>query len=280
MDIEKKIRLLKDYFAQRPEIAMAFVFGSYAKGAAIRESDFDVAVYFQPQGKALEWETTEAYSQENAVWSDVEKIAELPIDLVVLNRAPATLAFAVLQEGIPIIVKNRGLYLRFFLMISSAAEYLMEFTKDFWAIKQRSASLSEIDKDRLMKTLDFLETELKDYPLFENIRQAEYEADHSLRRNVERWVENIMNASIDIAKILLASEHKRIPETYRKIMEELVCLENFNPETANSLAEFSKLRNILAHEYLDIRYQQIKNFLHKVSPLYRDFLNFVKNFLQ
>lgn len=259
---------------------MAFVFGSYAKGQEMSESDLDVAVYFRPQGRSLEWEEIREYEGEDLIWSDVERLMGLKTDLIILNRAAATLAYSVLQEGIPIVIKDHSLYLRFLLMISEAAQYFREFTREFWQIKQRSLSLSETDKDRLIRIADFLEMELKDQSQFTNLQQSNFEKDATLRRNVERWVENIVNASIDLAKILLAGEKKKIPETYRQIMESLSSLENFPIDLTQRLGEFTKLRNILAHEYLDIRFQQIQKFLHEGIPHYKILLVFIKNVLK
>jgi uncharacterized protein len=132
------IQKLREYFEKRDDILMAFIFGSYVKEQQTSESDFDIAVYFKPKGNILEWEETDIYSDEDRIWGDVEKITGMRTDFVVMNRAPSTLAYSIIQEGLPIIIKNRALYLRFFLMISSAAEYFRDFTKDFWEIKQRS----------------------------------------------------------------------------------------------------------------------------------------------
>lgn len=171
------------------------------------------------------------------------------------------------------------MYLRFLLIISSAAEYFKEFVHEFWKIKQRSLSISEDDKIRLIRILDFLETEIRDYYEFSTITQQVYESDNALRRNVERWVENIVNSSIDIAKIVLASEKKRIPQTYREILWEMSLFSDFPQETAESLAKFAKMRNILAHEYLDIRFRQIRQFIDESENSYRKLIDFVKKFI-
>lgn len=275
-----KIQKLKDYFLSRSEIVMAFVFGSYTKGKQTGESDFDIAVYFSPEGRAIEWEEAKFYDCEDEIWSDIEKIIGIKTDMVVLNRAPSTLAFSIIREGIPVIIKNKPLYMRFLLAISSAAEYFRDFVNDFWAIKQRSMSLTDDDRERLIRTADFLESELKDYPLFsKNINRVEYETDSIKRRNTERWVENIVNSSIDISKILLASENKKIPQTYREILREMQLLEGFSSQIAEGLAQFAKLRNILAHEYLDIRFEQIKKFILESEELYKYLLDFVKKII-
>lgn len=277
--LEEKIALLKEYFIRRPDVLMVFVFGSYAKGQETSESDFDVAVYFRLDDQCMEWEGEEYYKDEDKIWNDIEKIIGVDTELVVLNRASSTVVSSVLQEGIPVIIRDQSFYLRFFLLISSAAEYFREFTRDFWEIKQRSLSLSDTDKHRLIRITDFLETELSDYPKFAGITQNRYETDTILRRNIERWTENIVNASIDIAKILLASQKQRMPQTYREVIQELSLLGNFSAETSQKLAQFAKLRNILAHEYLDIRFKQIKRFVTESEPLYRELINLVKSFI-
>lgn len=275
----KKIELLKDYFQKRSDVLMAFVFGSSAKGQETIESDFDIAVYFKPEGREIEWEETKEYPDENQIWTDVEKIVGIRTDFVVLNRAPSNLFSSVLHEGIPIIIKDRALYLRISLMISFSADYFRDFVLDFWAIKQRSSSLSEIDKEKLIKMLDFISRELNDYNKFINLDQGIYEKDSSKRRDVERWAENIVNSSIDIAKIILASGDRKIPQTYREIMQQLCFVENFDKEASEKLAEFAKLRNILAHEYLDIRFIKIKKFIIEAEPFYKKLIEFAKGFI-
>lgn len=260
---------------------MAYVFGSAAKGTATTESDVDIAVYFTPKEKALEWEDTEAhFPEEDAIWSDVERIIGRRVDLVVLNRAPAGIVATVFQEGISLVMKDQALYLRLFLLVTFAAEDFMGFVSDYWDIMQRSRSLSDIDRQRLMRITSFLEEELSAVGKFTDIDQRVYEANDDMRRNMERWAENIVNASIDIAKILLASEKKRIPQTYREALSELSLLDGFDGATAEQLASFAKLRNILAHEYLDIRFSHLHRFAREGEKSYRALVDFVKKKLE
>lgn len=274
-----KIVMLKEYFEKNQNILMAFIFGSYAKGDQNPESDIDVVVYFTPTGKKIEWEEDKTYDNENIIWNDIEKITGIKTDFIVLNRAPANLVFSIIENGIPVVIKDSAYFLRFFLCISSAAEDFRKFINDFWKIKQRSASLSEIDKSRLIYLVDFLKTELDDFPIFKNIIDKEYQTDSYKRRNVERWVENIVNSSIDIAKVLLASEGRRLPQTYRLILNDLSYLEEFDGDIAIKLSTHSKLRNILAHEYMDIRFNQIKDFLVEPDKTYQYLIDYVKKLI-
>ncbi len=267
------------YFQGRSDIAMAFLFGSVARVQQTEDSDLDIAVYFYPQTGALEWEEDKDFPSLDDLWREVDAIASANTDLVVLNRAPATLAYAILEDGRPIIVKDIALYWRLFLAVSSAAEDFREFARDYWEIKRRSRSLSEIDKDRLLRIADFLRTELADAETFTSLSRPAYAGDSNARRNVERWVENIVNASIDIAKVLLASAGGRIPQTYREILADLSSLPGFEAGMAEKLAAFSKLRNILAHEYLDIRWMQISTFIERAVPHYEYLARYTERLL-
>ena len=271
---------MKEYFENRQDVEMAFLFGSRAKGQETSESDADIAVYFKPKSGQLEWEDETEYENESKIWSDIEKILGINTDFIVLNRAPATLADSIIREGEPIIIKNKKLYFDFFFRVTSTASDFRDFVKDFWEIKERSQSLSPQDRERLTRTVDFLKDEIKDKDSFKNLDQKTYERNHDLRRNVERWAENIVNASIDIAKILLASSKAKIPQTYKEVIQKLPLALDFDGSVAASVAEFTKLRNILAHEYLDLRFNEIKKFIETMEHLYGYLVDYSVKILQ
>ncbi len=272
----QRVDQLKKYLQDRGDIVMVFILGSQARKQAIAESDFDIAVYYKTKGRELEWEKKCEYPNEDSLGLEIQKIVGLPVDLVVLNRAPANFAAEIIRTGVPLIIKDKNLYWRFFLLVSAAADEFRDVVHDWLIIRERSASLSEEDRRRLIRAVDFLESELKESSKFNALSQREYEIDSDKRRNIERWVENIVNASIDIAKIILASEKKPLPETYAEVILNLGLLEEFNNEASRQLAEFARLRNILAHEYLDLRYYKIKKFSGEAERLYSVLLKFAK----
>ena len=136
--------------------------------------------------------------------------------------------------------------------------------------KERSRSLSEIDRTRLVRIVDFLADELEDAPQFEAMDVERYATDRDFRRSVERWVENLVNASIDAAKIVLASERRPVPQTYRETLEMLATVEGFREHDAmaHRLAANTRIRNMLAHEYLDLRYTQVNNVVDHAGQTY------------
>lgn len=135
-------------------------------------------------------------------------------------------------------------------------------------------------KQRLLKHLDFLEIELRDYPKFTKLSAAEYRDDIDKRRNVERWVENIINSSIDISKVILTLEGRNLPDNYKDIVLSISAVKELEIDSPEPLSRWVRFRNIISHEYLDIRWATIKRFILETEPLYRTFLDKVRVYLK
>ena len=76
--------------------------------------------------------------------TNLERSQQLFMDkiLVVLNSAPATLVSNIAKTGIPMAIKDRGLYWDEYLAKSLEAEDFAEFVQSFWKIYVRSKSLT------------------------------------------------------------------------------------------------------------------------------------------
>jgi len=132
MDREQIRQILAPYFASRLNVRMAFLFGSVERGVASTESDVDVAVYLEEEGA------------EGTLWTDIERLVGYEVDLVVLNRAPALIAWSAIR-GTPLLIRDRGFFLDYFLEISEEAESLAEFNLDFWKLRDRARAAQRID---------------------------------------------------------------------------------------------------------------------------------------
>jgi len=133
---------------------------------------------------------------------------------------------------------------------------------------------------RLIRHLEFLGNELEDYGTFKPLTWKEYNEDRDKRRNVERWVENIINSSIDIAKIIMTSEGRTLPDTYREVVRHLSLIKGFDSELIERLSRWVSLRNIISHEYLDIRWSSIKRFITETQPVFEGFRKTIKYYLE
>ena len=294
MPEKQKIQKLKDYFIKREDIVMAFLFGSRAKENKIHEhSDWDIAVYFTPEKEdpldpdntrihgIIEWEEQDReYPEEDKVWSDIMDILKTDdVDLIVLNRASASIADSAIR-GLPLVIKNRWLYLEFMLLITREAEDFRYFINDYYEIFQRSKSLTEFDRHRLKRIIMFLEERISLYNYYANFNFSDYSEDIHKRGDVERWTETIMNAVIDIAKIILASEKKAPSLSYRETMDRAIWKLKLPDEFKIKFDKWVEFRNILAHEYLDIKWKRIDDFIKNSEQYFQEFIKKVKEFLK
>lgn len=135
-------------------------------------------------------------------------------------------------------------------------------------------------KHRMLKHLNFLEAEMRDYSKFKKLTWLDYTTDADKRRSVERWTENIINSSIDISKNILTLEGINLPDNYKEIVLLTSSVKSFGFDKAELLSQWVKFRNIISHEYLDIRWSSIKRFITETGDLYEDFLEKTKDYLE
>jgi len=266
MKPQDKLEKSRKYFQDKENVVLAFIFGSSAKGIAGEDSDLDIGVYLKDK------------KEEDEIWREISKVTGKEVDLVVLNDAPASLISNVLKTGIPLVVKDRNLFWDIYLTKTLEAEDFSEFVESYWKIYQRSGSLAPEDRTRLIERIQFLESEFQEIDSFKDLTLGEYQKDKVKRRNIERWTENIINATIDIAKIILASEKKEILKTYEESLLKFGLFAGLEDEEAEKISTLARLRNILAHEYLDILYKRIKNFITDSQPIYDKIFNFLSRY--
>jgi len=141
----KTLERLRNYFEGRNEITFAFLFGSVARGKVRQDGDVDIAIYFWP-GEDIEWEAfNKVYKEERRIALDLEKLLKKEVDLVVLNRARAVLADEILRKGKPILIKDRGVFLDFFCIISDEAEYVRDWFETYY--KERKICIKQVDQN-------------------------------------------------------------------------------------------------------------------------------------
>ncbi len=135
-------------------------------------------------------------------------------------------------------------------------------------------------QQRLLRHINFLEIEIEDYTKFKGLKKEEYIIDRDKRRSVERWVENIINSSVDISKIILLLEDINLPDSYKEIVASVSAVEDLSAVEAEALSNWVKFRSIVTHEYLDIRWASIRKFIDQTNPLYKNFLEKIKGYLE
>jgi len=133
------------------------------------------------------------------------------------------------------------------------------------------------DRSKLIPHIDYLEKELSFLSGYErDVDWNVYQTQRSKRLEIERWVECLINATLDVSKMLLTTTGDEIPETSREVLFQIASRICDSEKEAEMFSELAKIRNTLAHRYLDIRWADIKRFFQIVPKLYPSFLDYIK----
>ena len=93
----------------------------------------------------------------------------------------------------------------------------------------------------------------------------DYKKDKKLQKLIDRTVENILIALIEVSGTILVQ--KSIPiENYIQVLKECAKIFGFSEREQEDLSKLALQRNRLAHRYLNFRWQAINMFV-KVKPL-------------
>jgi len=120
-------------------------------------------------------------------------------------------------------------------------------------------------KGRISDSLQFIATEIKEFEqdyIFKSWK--DYKKDRKLQKLMDRTVENIFTALIEICGTILTQEGISA-ESYAQVLSKCVQRLGFSEEEQEILAKIALQRNRLAHRYLNFRWQAINMFIKNKS---------------
>lgn len=118
---------------QKFKVKLAYLFGSRAKGIAVKESDFDIAVLFEEGDGHPDFFDKGAYLKE-----DLRDYFPNEVDIVALNKANSLLKYEVISNGQPLYIEDEKFRLDFEVL--SINEYIDEkYVREIYysALKER-----------------------------------------------------------------------------------------------------------------------------------------------
>ena len=89
------IQPFAEYFGRQPDVVVAYLFGSVARGQATPLSDVDIAVLLDPTAKP-----EAVLDRQITLLTELTQLAEMEVQLTLLNDVPPLLAYEVIREGI------------------------------------------------------------------------------------------------------------------------------------------------------------------------------------
>ncbi|OGC24014.1 hypothetical protein A3J90_01875 [candidate division WOR-1 bacterium RIFOXYC2_FULL_37_10] len=120
-------------------------------------------------------------------------------------------------------------------------------------------------KGRIADSLQFILQEIKEFEVeYNNKSWEQYHKDSKIQKLMEKTVENILTALLEVGGTILA-EKGIATENYKEVLMKTAELFNFTKEEQESLSKLAVQRNRLAHRYLDLKWESIKMFKGQVN---------------
>ena len=115
---------------------------------------------------------------------------------------------------------------------------------------------------RITDSIRFISEEMREFQ--EEVAQKtlkEYEEEKKLQKLMDRTVENILTALIEVCGTFL-TEQGVVVENYADALKKSGKLLGFTEEEQEALAKLAIQRNRFAHRYLNFRWQAIRSFAY------------------
>lgn len=107
-------------------------------------------------------------------------------------------------------------------------------------------------EERVVETVEDLVADLTFLAEKQSLPEAEFRADRTENYAVKRALQNVVNAVIDVAEMLLMAEggnDESVPDTNRETIERLAEETGIGEPIATELGRSAGFRNLLAHQY-------------------------------
>ncbi|MEM2964845.1 MAG: HepT-like ribonuclease domain-containing protein [Candidatus Bathyarchaeia archaeon] len=241
-------RLIRSVLESDGNVLLAYLFGSTGRNAAQPLSDVDIAVLLKDSG--LE-------RQADILWKVAKalRVPEDKIDVVDLSQAGLHLKYNILKEGVKIVDKGfeRGLVEKIVEEYPEARENLNILVRT-WLKEDPKINQAVILRrlDEVLRNAAFIRERYAHKPLEWVLEDPE----RTLA--LERSLERIIEAMMDACRHIVSAKRLGIIETYAEYPLRLAQHELMPKDLADKIAELIKLRNILAHRYLEIDYAKLR----------------------
>ncbi len=113
-------------------------------------------------------------------------------------------------------------------------------------------------KGRIMETIAFITKGMDEFESDYSLKTwQEYQSDIKLQKLIDRTIENILTAFIEVCGTILTEENI-LAESYTDVMRKAGNFFGFGEEELETLAKLAIQRNRLAHRYLNFRWQVVR----------------------
>jgi uncharacterized protein YutE (UPF0331/DUF86 family) len=115
-------------------------------------------------------------------------------------------------------------------------------------------------RGRVVETIQYISEEMKEFNAeYASKTREDYQNDKRLQKLIDRTVENILTAFIEVCGTILSEEGTGV-DSYGDAIKKAAQKFKFSEKEQENLARLAVQRNRLAHRYLNFRWEAIKAF--------------------
>ena len=252
-------------------VILIVIFGSWARGEATPVSDIDVAILTTIRDKLKRsWVRAEVSSALNG--------PDMKTDIVTIEDVNWSFRYRIARDG-EVIYDKGNRWEEFLMAVMQHYPDFKRYEENFFrcALREIGASIDIIPiKQRLNKIL----IELEDLESISGMSFEDFAKDTMLIRAVERVLEIISQAIIDVASQIIAEMKLSLIPSYRETVIVLANHHIIDRELAQRLSKFIGMRNVIVHGYMDVDVKMIYDAIERILSDAQEFVEAIRSKLE
>ncbi len=258
---------LKKVFIKYPQVLLAYLYGSYARGFPSPLSGVDIAILTSDRGVVLD------------LVADVARELSVPesqVSITDLELMDPLIRLKILREGVELV--NRGVDTR--SLLPRDQSYV-----EVYELEERSSSLSWLRGDPIDIVLirDVVARIHEDVRDLEELLSFGFErviGDKHLRKSFERTMQTLIESMVDLLRHIVAGLNLGVAMYYRDYVDFAVKGGVISSDVAEQLRRFIPIRHALVRRYRSLDYEKLWGEAPKLVQLANQLVSEVREFLK
>lgn len=139
--------------------------------------------------------------------------------------------------------------------------------------------MSPLDKAVVRRKLEVIVEDLKALEPVQHRKKEEYVKDFFMRKAVERMLQELIEAAIDINVHIIAESGSPVPEDYYESFIRAGDIGILSPALAEKLAPSAGLRNRLVHQYDSLDHAIVLDAVKMAEELYPRYIREIEDYI-
>jgi uncharacterized protein YutE (UPF0331/DUF86 family)/predicted nucleotidyltransferase len=282
-DVTSKLRLLPDDVAARlvelpsrlrecKGLAAVWLFGAFARGEATPVSDVDLAYLASGDPEEVRGRLYDVV---------VEALGTDEVTLADVQRLPAPVAWQVLAEGRPLVLRDPERVARWTEELLRVAPELLRLRADGNTDFLRGVLMAsnEVDRERVVELLWAVSADLNDLREKARMGREDFLASRDAQAVVERRLQTAVEGCLNAGNHVVARKRLGVPRDYADVFRILGRAGVLSPELVEAMADMARLRNLILHLYSTIDHTRIHESLPRRTATLESFVEEVGRWL-